>query len=78
MRRPDNRTVAPKDLGEKASPFKEIKKPNVKAVRESGRFHIIDAMNYGMARIEEGGGKPTLTITIHDKTGAEKYRWSPP
>ena len=59
-----------------AWPFQEIKKPQVKAVRESGRFHIIDAMNYGMARIEEGGGKPTLTITIHDKTGAEKYRWS--
>lgn len=61
-----------------AWPFQDIKKPNVKAVKGSGRFYIIDAMNYGMARVDEGGGKPTLTITIHDKTGAEKYKWSPP
>ena len=58
-----------------AWPFQEIKKPQVKAVKASGRFYLIDQMNYAMARIEDGGGKPTLTITVHDKTGAEKYRF---
>lgn len=59
-----------------AWPFQEIKKPNVRAVKSSGRFYIIDAFNYGLARIDEGGGKPSLAISIHDKAGAEKYRVS--
>ena len=57
-----------------AWPFQEIKKPNVKAVKGSNRFYIIDAFNYGLARVEENGGKPQLVLTIHDKAGVEKYR----
>lgn len=57
-----------------AWPFQEIKKPHVQAVKTSGRFYIIDAFNYGLATVEEKDGKPQLTITIHDKEGAEKYR----
>ena len=49
-------------------------KQNVKAVKGSNRFYIIDAFNYGLARVEENGGKPQLVLTIHDKAGVEKYR----
>ncbi len=61
-----------------AWPFQEIKKPNIKAVKTSNRFYIIDAFNYGLAHVEEGGGKPQLVLTIHDKVGAEKYRFTVP
>jgi alkaline phosphatase D len=54
-----------------AWPFQQIKRPFVQQVKESGRFFIMNANNYGDA----GGDKPpALAVSVHDVAGVQKYR----
>ncbi len=57
-----------------AWPFEQMFPERVSAVRSSGRFHIIDGSSYGLVHVDEGGGAPSLSASIHDAAGAERYR----
>lgn len=51
--------------------FKELFPHRLAELKAQGRWHLADALNFGIADLQRVGEEVSLTLTIRDQTGAE-------